>query len=175
MRPLSIFSTANCVKHKNFVCSVFPFKSNCSRTFKQRHRAAFDFNIVNDAIYRFFTLIFFLFFLCRERATLKQNKIGLDFWPKSERKKETMQLLKTSKCCGCMDLRTGGLVIGYLSLFGTFINLEAPNGVGIGPFGKFWFQLRSFLTKLPRNSFDFILFQWQAYWHTELGSMASSM
>lgn len=36
-----------------------------------------------------------------------------------------------------MDLRTGGLVIGYLSLFGTFINLEAPNGVGIGPFGKF--------------------------------------
>lgn len=48
-----------------------------------------------------------------------------------------MQLLKTKKCCGCMDLRTGGLVIGYLSLFGAFINLEAPNAMGIGPFGMY--------------------------------------
>lgn len=33
-----------------------------------------------------------------------------------------------------MNLRTGGLVIGYLFLFGAFSNLEAPGQSGIGPF-----------------------------------------
>lgn len=33
-----------------------------------------------------------------------------------------MRLLRTSSCCFCANLRTGGLMIGFLSLFGSISN-----------------------------------------------------
>lgn len=67
-----------------------------------------------------------------------------------------MQLLKASKCCGFMNLRTGGLVIGYLNLFFAFSNLEAPAQLGVGPFGMY--QVISVLFILVK-----FLFEWNSF------------
>lgn len=154
-RPLSTFSTQlrQALKIRWFsffdrklsdvvVCTIDSQTDFVSNSFSRRNLSIFLVGFFRS----FFIVV--VFFLCVE-STLKierkresywviskQHKIHLNLWNIKQKSKENkMQLLKTTKCCGCMDLRTGGLVIGYISLFGTFINLEAPDGVGIGPFG----------------------------------------
>lgn len=61
-----------------------------------------------------------------------------------------MRLLQASKCCFCANLRTGGLIIGYLYLILAILHAPAIGKGGIITFGMCGLLL--FIKDLPSGA-----------------------